>query len=162
MIKTVLPGISAAVQHHLSTHNTAGSCLHTSAVLNMDTRLSREDITHLYNQRVCSRKAPSGTPYVCTQADIDAFHGFVRTVRSPTFLPAEEWFQTLTSFLTQQHPTPDILLCACATATRSMGSKLWLKLWLKRYYQGTTQYRQSLLQLSLTWQCQSTLVQQQQ
>ena len=74
----------------------------------MDTRLSREDIKQLYNQALCSTKAPSGTPYDCTQADIDAFHRFARTVRSPTFLPAEESIQTLTSFLTQQHPTPDI------------------------------------------------------
>ena len=74
----------------------------------MDTRPSREDITHLYNQTAYSIKAPSGTPYDCTQADIDDFHRFARTVRGPTFLPAEESIQKLTSFLTQQHPTPDI------------------------------------------------------
>lgn len=74
----------------------------------MDTRLNREGTTHLYNQTVCSIKASSGTPYDCTQADIDAFHGYDCIVRSVTFLPAEESIQTLTSFLTEQHPTPDI------------------------------------------------------
>ena len=74
----------------------------------MDTRLSREHITQLCNQTICSTEALSGTPYDCSQADIDAFHEFARTVRSPKFLPAEESIQTLTSFLTQQNPTPDI------------------------------------------------------
>lgn len=107
-VQMVKRGISAAVQHHLSIHDRARSCLYKSTVLNMDTCLSMEDTVHLYNQTECSIKAPNGTPYDCTQADIDAFHGFARTVRSPTTLPAAESIQTLTSFLTHQHPTPDI------------------------------------------------------
>ena len=74
----------------------------------MDTRLSRGDITRLHNQTVYSVKAASGTPPDCTQADIDAFCKLSRTVRSTKFLPAEVSIQTLTSFLSQQTPTPDI------------------------------------------------------
>ena len=108
MVRTVRPGISAAVSHHLSVHATAGSCLHKWTMLNMDTRLSREHITQLYNLTVCSTEAQNGTPYDCSQADIDAFHTFARTVRSTKFLPAEESIQMLTSFLTQQNSTADI------------------------------------------------------
>ncbi len=74
----------------------------------MDTRLSREDIKHLCSQTVYSIKAASGTPYDCTQADIDAFHKFARKVKNTTFLPVEASIQKLTSFLTQQQPTPEI------------------------------------------------------
>ena len=78
------------------------------ALLSMDTRLSREDITHLCNQTVYSVKVANGTPYDCTQADVDAFCGFAHKVKSTTFLPAEASIRNLTSFLTQQQPTPDI------------------------------------------------------
>ena len=151
-------GISAAVQHHLSIQETSRSCLYKSTVLNMDTRLSREDAVRLYNQTVCSIKASSGTPYDCTQANIDAFHGFARTLRSPTFLPAVESIQTLTAFLAQQQPTPDI-----CNALARLRLAAWDPSWgpdviIKEF----RDIDQSLLQLSLTWQRQSTLVQKQQ
>ena len=79
-----------------------------SALLDMDARLSRGEITHRHSQTIYSVKAASGTPYDCTQADIDAFCKPPRNVRSSRFLPAEVSIQTLTSFLSQQTPTPDV------------------------------------------------------
>ena len=74
----------------------------------MDARLSKAEIKHRYNQTTYSVKAASGTPYDCTQTDIDAFCRPPRNVRSTRFLPAEVSIQILTSFLSQQTPTPDV------------------------------------------------------
>ena len=74
----------------------------------MDARLSNAEIKHRYNRATYPVKAAGGTPYGCTQADIDTFCKAPRNVRSTRFLPAEVSIQILTSFLSQQTPTPDV------------------------------------------------------
>ena len=74
---------------------------------NMDVPLSREETIRLYKQSADRARAGRGTPYDCTQKDIDDFHKLPRQTGNPIYKTPETSIKELTSFLTQRKPCSD-------------------------------------------------------
>lgn len=74
----------------------------------MDVPLSREEIIRLYKKTADRARAGRGTPYDCTQKNIDDFHKLPRQTGNPTYKTPETSIKELTSFLTQRKPCSDV------------------------------------------------------